>query len=54
MGGILVMGNRIQPVKEERQRNGENRHEGNKLNFLFVNVRQHPTQGRKGNMTLQR
>lgn len=30
------------------------RHEGNKLNFLFVNVRQHARQGKKGDKILQR
>lgn len=66
MGGILVMGNTMQPEKEERKRNVKEkkcerkkkktviRHEGNKLNFLFVNVRQDPRQGKKGDTILQR
>lgn len=56
MGGILVIGNTMHPVKEERQRNGKTvmRHEGNTLNFMFANVRQHPRQGKEGDITLQR
>lgn len=55
MGGILVMDNRIQPVKEDKKMGEtEIRHEGDKLNFLFVNVRQRPRQGKKGEITLQR